>query len=260
MTDATRAGHDAPVADAANAVSETGEACQQSAARPPRVTKQDPDRVRLCIVTRQELPPAQLIRFVADPDGIIVPDLARRLPGRGVWVTATREAVATAAKRGLFAKNLKKPVKADKELADQVEKLLAAEARQVLSLANKAGLVTTGFSKVDNALAQGEAIALIAANDASIDGAGKLARKFKAVQGAKNRAAPVIQDFTIAELSLAIGGSNVVHAALAGGGLSRRVVTCCQRLRIYRMHPDSDEVDGSNTGSLDVVAQPGSAD
>ena len=199
------------------------------------------------------MPPGAMIRFVLAPDGSMVPDLARRLPGRGVWVTATRAAVAEAVKRSLFAKSLKQPVKTDKELPDQVDKLLAAETRQVLSLANKAGLVTTGFSKVEIALERGEAIALITASDASADGAGKLARKFKAIRGAAQLDAPVIQDLTSGELGLAIGGSNVIHAAVTRGGLGQRFVSSCQRLRRYRMNLDGIEIADAGTGSADAV-------
>ena len=247
--------------EAAQSVPASAPSCLPGTAvdtRPPRPAKADPDRVRLCIVTRAELPPAQLIRFVLGPDDRIVPDLAQRLPGRGVWVTATRPAVADAVKRGLFAKSLKQNVKADKDLPDQVDKLLGAETRQVLSLANKAGLVTTGFSKVEIALERGEAAALITASDASADGAGKLARKFRAIRGAAQLDAPIIGDLTSDELSLAIGGSNVIHAAIArggaGGGLGRRFISCCQRLRHYRMKLDDAGIAGASTGSPDAAS------
>ncbi len=207
--------------------------------RAPRPGKPDPDRVRLCVVTRQELPPDQLVRFVLSPEATIVPDLARRLPGRGVWVTASRRAIEQAVKRGLFAKSLKTFAKVDKDLADQVERLLAVEARQALSLANKAGLVSTGFSKVEIALEKGLAEALITASDASIDGAGKLSRKFKAIRSATGRDAPILQDLSTAELNFAIGGSNVVHAALARGGLGRRVILSFRRLQRFRVPPDA---------------------
>ena len=212
----------------------------------------DAARVRLCIVTRSEKPPAELIRFVAAPDGQIVADLANRLPGRGVYVTATRRAVAEAVKRGLFAKSLKQPVKTDKDLAGQVEKLLALEARQALSLANKAGLITTGFAKVETALERGAAAALLTASDAAPDGAGKLARKFRAIRGAAQLEAPILQDLTSAEMDLAMGGSNVIHAVVAKGGLGQRFIGCCQRLRHYRMN--SDEVGAAGPGANSPVA------
>jgi uncharacterized protein len=213
---------------------------------PPK-SKTDAGRVRLCVTTRTEKPADQLIRFVAGPDDRIVPDLAARLPGRGVWVTATRDAVAEAAKKGLFAKSLKRGVKADKDLAEQVENLLVAEARQVLALANKAGLVTTGFAKVESSLERGTAIALISANDASADGTGKLARKFTAIQAAAGRRAPILRQLTSAQLGLAMGGLNVIHASLTGGGLAQRLIGCCRRLDVYRMNSDG-------TGSAEADA------
>ena len=247
----------APAAASADVNSDTSNTTDTTAnemdGRPPRPAKPDPERVRLCIVTRQELPPAEMIRFVAGPDGTIVPDLARRLPGRGMWVTATRAALQEATKRNLFAKSLKKAVKIDKALVEQVEILLANEARQALSLANKAGLVTTGFSKVEIALEKNQVAALFASSDASSDGAGKLARKFKAIRGASQQDAPIIQDFSSAELSLAIGGSNVIHAGLAGGRLGQRVVTCCQRLRHFRMQAnDTIAADVGDASDFDA--------
>lgn len=204
---------------------------------PPK-NKADSGRVRLCIVSRLEKPADQLLRFVAGPDDGIVADLAARLPGRGVWVTASHAAVTEAARKGLFARSLKRAVRADKHLADQVENLLIAEARQVLALANKAGLVTTGFSKVEISLERGTALALISASDASVDGTGKLARKFTAIQAAAGRKAPILRQFTSAQLGLAMGGLNVIHASLSGGGLAQRLIGCCRRLDSYRMNFD----------------------
>ncbi len=222
--------------DAATAAAERDLLPLLMPARPPRPSKPDKDRQRLCVVSRAELPPSQLIRFVADPDDRMVADLAAKLPGRGVWVTATHAAVTEAARRNLFAKSLKRAVKVDKDLANQVENLLVAAVRQDLSLANKAGLVTSGFSKVEITLERGTAVALITAIDASADGAGKLSRKFSAIRAAAGREAPIIQDLTSADLGLAMGGSNVIHASLAKGGLAQRFISGCQRLRDYRMN------------------------
>src|SRR5690606_38506391 len=105
--------------------------------------------LRTCVVTREQRPPEDLIRFVPGPDGQIVPDVGRRLPGRGVWVTAERGAVAEAVKRKAFSKGLKRQVTAAADLPDLVERLLMKRATDALSLANKAGLVTTGFTRVE---------------------------------------------------------------------------------------------------------------
>jgi uncharacterized protein len=217
--------------------------------------KSDPARLRLCVVTRAEMPPAALIRFVAGPDDRIVPDLAMKLPGRGIWVTATRDAVAEAARKNLFAKSLKRSIKVDKDLADQVETLLLVAARQALAMANKAGLVTTGFAKVEQSLERGSAIALISASDASADGVGKLSRKFVAIRSAAGREALLIQDLTSADLGLAMGGLNVIHASLTQGGLAQRFISSCHRLRDYRM-TSAAAAPGRDASSVPVPAVP----
>ncbi len=241
------AAHAAPGRELLSGVEISAEFDPSSADQGPPKNKAEAGRFRLCVVDRTEKAADQLIRFVAGPDGTIVPDLAMRLPGRGVWVTATRDAVMEAVKKNLFAKSLKRSVKADKDLAEQVETLLVAEARQVLSLANKAGLVTTGFAKVEISLERGAALALISASDASIDGTGKLARKFLAIQAAAGRRAPILRQFTSAQLGLAMGGLNVIHASVSGGSLARRLIGCCRRLDTYRMISDG-------TGSAEAGA------
>lgn len=221
-----------------------------------RRSKTDRDGDRRCIVTRQALPPESMIRFVVDPSGQLVPDLARKLPGRGVWVTAGRAELLAAIKREAFAKSLKKAVKIDKDLVEKIDALLAAEARQLLSLANKAGLVTVGFSKVEAAIEGGRVDLLVTASDASDDSAGKLARKFKAIRSAAGMEAPILRDLSGAELSLAIGGSNVIHAALTGGGLTRRFIASTERWRRVRIPPNTLHVTDEEAGLSDPPTGP----
>jgi hypothetical protein len=190
--------------------------------------------LRTCIVTRSQLPPEALIRFVAAPDGSIVPDLARRLPGRGVWVTATREAVAATVAGREFARSLKRQVKVPADLAERVEALLAKRLAEAVSLANKAGLVIAGFTKVDAAIAAGDVAALLHGAGAAADGRDKLDRKLAAVSAGKGGTPPIIDLMTIDELSLAIGRGNVVHAALREGGAARRVIDEAGRMWRYR--------------------------
>jgi predicted RNA-binding protein YlxR (DUF448 family) len=165
-----------------------------------------------------------LIRFVAAPDGEIVPDLRRRLPGRGVWVTATAEKVGIAERKHLFAKALGTPVTVVPGLSERVADMLREAALAALSLARKAGTAISGFAKVETALARGEVVALIHAAEASADGAGKL-------DGAARRRAgggwemPVIRLYTGEQLDLAFGRPNVVHAALLAGAASENVLT-----------------------------------
>src|SRR5882724_10434331 len=126
--------------------------------------------LRQCAVSRAQKPPEELIRFVAGPDGAIVPDLARRLPGRGVWVDATRQAVAVAVRKGAFGRSLKRQVSVSSDLPAHVERLMTRRLVDALSIANKAGLVVAGFAKVDEKIMREKATALVHAADAAADG------------------------------------------------------------------------------------------
>src|SRR3954451_20852075 len=126
---------------------------------------------RLCALTREVKPIDELIRFVAAPDGAIVPDLKRRLPGRGVWVTATRSAVNEAVKRNVFARSLKREVRAARDLGAQVERQLESAALDALGIAHKAGRVAIGFARTETALAGVPRVAaILSASDPSSDG------------------------------------------------------------------------------------------
>lgn len=190
--------------------------------------------LRRCIVTRRELPPDDLIRFVADPTGTIVPDINRKLPGRGVWVTGERAAVEAAVKANAFAKSLKRQVNVARDLPATLEALFVDRLLNALSLANKAGLVSTGSEKVEKLLDGGRAVALLHGLDGSLEGRRKLDAKFTAIQRDKGRSAPIVDWLTIEQLSLAMGRSNVVHAGLIQGGATTRFLSQAERLRRYR--------------------------
>jgi predicted RNA-binding protein YlxR (DUF448 family) len=189
---------------------------------------------RLCALTRAELPPDELIRFVADPSGDIVPDLARRLPGRGVWVKAEKALVAEAAKANIFARSLKRPVKVAGDLAERVEALLLRRALEAFALTNKAGLLTTGFAQVASLIEGGGVAALVHGHDAAPGGREKLDRKFTAIAREKGRKNPIVTSLSTEQLSLAIGRSNVVHAALIPGGATQRFLSEAERFERYR--------------------------
>jgi predicted RNA-binding protein YlxR (DUF448 family) len=189
---------------------------------------------RTCIVTRAEHPVGDLIRFVVGPDMDVVPDLAARLPGRGAWLVCDRATVDTAIKSKSFPKSFKQQVKVRADLAEFVETLLARRAAETLSLANKAGLVVTGYSKVEAMLASGKAVILMHASDAADDGCEKLDRLFKAVCRDTGRSPRVMRVFDLLQMSLALGRSHVVHACLSGGGGTDRLDADVQRLLRYR--------------------------
>jgi predicted RNA-binding protein YlxR (DUF448 family) len=195
----------------------------------------DTGPLRQCVVSRAHKPPEELIRFVAGPDGALAPDLARRLPGRGVWVDATRQAVTAAVRHKTFAKSLKRHVSVSADLPDLIERLMVRRLAEALSIANKAGLVVAGFAKVDEQIARERVAVLLHAADAASDGMAKLDRKFKALVGAGSGGAAAIRELTGAEMSLAMGRPNVIHAAAAEGGATRRLIEEARRLRRYRL-------------------------
>jgi len=193
-----------------------------------------PGPLRQCALSRAVKPQDELIRFVAAPDGAIVPDLARRLPGRGVWIDATRSAVALAVRQRAFQKSLRRNIAVAEDLPEAVERLLVARLVGALAMANKAGLVIAGFVRVAELLRDGRAFALLHAAEAAAGGSGRLDRMFKALRGASAAEAHTVRELSSAELSLAIGQPTVVHAAAAEGGASRGLLQLAGRLRRYR--------------------------
>jgi predicted RNA-binding protein YlxR (DUF448 family) len=187
-------------------------------------------RERRDIVSGEVMDEAKLIRFVAGPEGRVTPDLARKLPGRGVWVAATREAVATAAKKGLFARAAKAKLTAAPDLADQVEALLHGRLLSALGLARKAGDLTFGFERVLAVVGQGKAAWLIEASDGAEDGRRKVL--------AAARRAPsqprLLATFSSSELSLALGAPNVIHTAFLAGRGAERWTVDVERLAGFR--------------------------
>jgi predicted RNA-binding protein YlxR (DUF448 family) len=192
-----------------------------------------PGSERLCIVTREVKPVSEMIRFVIGPDQHVVPDLRRRLPGRGVWVTATRAAVAQAVKRRAYARGFKADVGVAPGLADEVERLLERSALDALSIVRKAGRAALGFAQVERALASEPLVALLHAADAGREGVRKLAAA-RSRLGEKAEDVPVMDRFTAAQLDLAFGRPNVVHAALLAGSASDGFLARYRNLERFR--------------------------
>jgi predicted RNA-binding protein YlxR (DUF448 family) len=189
--------------------------------------------LRRCIVTGESLSPERLIRFVVGPERALVPDLARELPGRGVWVTAERSLVAEAVKKRLFGRAFARAggpsdLVVPEDLGDLLERLLARRAAHWLGLARRVGGVVAGFEKVREAIQAGEARFLVQASDGGADGLRKLRRLNPSLQ--------VVETLTSAELSLALGRENVVHAALQPGRLAVRFLGEARRLAGFRQN------------------------
>jgi predicted RNA-binding protein YlxR (DUF448 family) len=202
--------------------------------------------MRMCAVSREVRPIDELIRFVVAPSGDVVPDLKRKLPGRGLWVAASRRMVAEAVRRHQFSRGFKRDVRAAATLPADTETLLERSCTEALAMAAKAGQVVSGYAKVEGLLEQGRAEALIHASNGAADGI----RKLDAIAGQRSRNAgdsrrlPVVTALTSAQLDLALGRSNVIHAALLAGPASKTFLSRCQILVRYRMDDDDKTGDG----------------
>lgn len=196
---------------------------------------------RMCIVTGQRRQPGELLRFVAAPDGQVVPDLKARLPGRGCWVTATRHSVETAVKRKLFIRAFSDTARADAELGERVDALLASSLLGSLGLQRKAGRVALGAAKVEAAVRAGKAAFVLHARDGAADGVRKIAQARHAAASGEGENPPAFTLFGEAEMSLAFGATNVIHAAVLAGDGSQTCLSKAKALSRYR--------DGATTAS-----------
>jgi predicted RNA-binding protein YlxR (DUF448 family) len=196
--------------------------------------------MRMCAVTREVRPIDELIRFVVSPQGEVVPDLKRKLPGRGLWVSASHRAVAEAARRNQFSKGFKRDLRVAPTLAADTEALLVRGVTEALAMAAKAGQVVSGFSKVQGALEQRQAVALIHASDGAADGIRKLDAILRQNAGINDESPgfPVVTALTSEQLDLALGRSNVIHAALLAGPASKTFLSRSHVLVRYRMADD----------------------
>ena len=190
---------------------------------------------RRCIVTGETSLKPGLIRFVAGPDGTVVPDLANKLPGRGIYVTAERAVLERAIAKRMFSKGAKAQVAVPDGLMDMVEDGLLRRVQDAIGLARKAGAAVSGYEKVRDALASWPVAALLQATDGSERGKGKLWTP----EGAR-----WIGHLTADEIGLAFGRDRVVHAVVAAGALGRRVVEDAARLKGIRANDGGDRASG----------------
>jgi predicted RNA-binding protein YlxR (DUF448 family) len=227
-------------------------------AREARLDRKDGPE-RSCVVTRTVKSPDDLIRFVVGPDEVLVPDLRRKLPGRGVWASLSATIVAEAVKRRAFERSLKTKVVVPPDLAAMIDALMLKDAQQALAMANKAGLVQAGFAKVEAVIGSGRCAAVIEASDGAEDGRRKIGQALRRAELAREEASlkprrvPVVAIFAGADLELALGRAHVIHAALAPGPAAEGFLSRWRRLVRYRtgdagaIHPE----EPTNSGSAD---------
>jgi predicted RNA-binding protein YlxR (DUF448 family) len=193
---------------------------------------------RTCVVSGVKGSPETMLRFALSAEGVVVPDIRRKLPGRGVWTRLSQAVVRQAAVKQAFSRGFRASVRAGAELASEVERLLEHDALSFLSLVNKAGLAVTGGAKVEAAIraaaSKGNLAALIQASDGARDGASKLRRLLDGVMGDRAESVARINLFDSRQLDLALGRTNVIHAALLTGPASAAFLGKVARLGIYR--------------------------
>lgn len=202
------------------------------------------DRERRDLVSHQVMDESRLIRFVAGPDGQVVPDLGRKLPGRGLWVEASRASVEAAVKKNGFTRAAKTKLTAPADLADVVERLLARRCLDQLGLARREGVLISGFEKTAANLRAGKAAWVLEAADGSADGRGKI------LALARHQTANICGAFTADDLSLALGLENAIHAVLLAGGRADRWTIEVERLAGFRpLRPPHWDVSSVEDGS-----------
>lgn len=205
---------------------------------------------RFCVATRAVQPVEHMIRFVIAPNGEAVADLKHNLPGRGVWVTATRSALDQAQKTNAFARGFPRDVRLAGDLVPRTERLLENAALDALAVARKAGLVAMGFAQVAMALKRNAVIALLHAAEAAPDGVKKLNSALR--QSRQSGSVRIIRILTTSQLDLALGRPNVIHAALLAGPPSDTFLARLQRLERFRtgdLGTNRGASAGSSTGN-----------
>lgn len=208
---------------------------------------------RTCAVSGEKGPPEAMLRFALSGAGEVAPDIRRKLPGRGVWTRLDYATVRQAAARQMFSRGFRTKATAPADLAETVDQLLERDALQFLSIVNKAGLVVAGATKVEAAIAAGRVVALIHAADGASDGAAKLERTLRSRLGEAADAVRRINLFPSRQLDLALGRTNVIHAALNAGEASEAFLAKVARLKQYRASEAAPgaAIDASPSGASD---------
>jgi hypothetical protein len=207
--------------------------------------------MRRCVVTRVRLPKEQMFRFVVGPDRDLIPDLAGKLPGRGIWLSASRDVIegahatrangtpsggmsAGAKGRELvraIARAARGPVKVPPDLPGVLETALIRRIGDLLGLARRAGQAIAGFEKARDWMRSHPVGLVLQATD------GSEAERAR-FQSAVPDAVSVLDPLTGAELGRVMGHETVVHVVLAPGRLASSIAMEAGRLASLRTATD----------------------
>ena len=192
--------------------------------------------VRQCAVSRERLAREEMVRFVRSPDGIAVPDVNSKLPGRGVWIRADRASVEKAIKTDAFSRAFKAKTVPMDRLCEEIERQLAARCIGLIGMAKKGGLVVVGFDQVRAYIRKDEPGWLLEASDGAKDGRNKVQFLAKALYEVANVAGAL----SSAELGMALGREHVIHALLERGPLAEAFGVAYKRLTGFRRAPETE--------------------
>lgn len=189
---------------------------------------------RTCVVTRTEKSPDEMIRFVLDPQNRVVPDLKRKLPGRGVWVTAHKQMIEEAIAKDHFQRGFKAQVVVDYSLTQLIEDLFKQSTLGLLGLARKSGSVVTGQAKANDAVRAGAASIVLHATDAANDGTKKLDAAIRSLEEDDEEIPSVFKCFSSDELDAALGNVNTMHLAILSGGIAENLEAILIKLNAFQ--------------------------
>ncbi|MEO0497430.1 MAG: RNA-binding protein [Pseudomonadota bacterium] len=215
---------------------------------------------RTCLVTRDKRPPSEMIRFVLSPDGVVTPDVNGKLPGRGVWLTATEGTVREAVRRKVFARGFRAECTTPDDLPAQVGTILQDFTLGALGMGRAAGAVITGFSKVDQMIRTGEAWVVLTARDVAADGKRKIAQASRAVAALGGDPPHIYEAFDADLLTSALArrdeGGQVMHVALKRAQNGRSAVRKMERLARYRGIVPIDVTPGKGANTARTESGP----
>ena len=180
---------------------------------------------RKCIITGEVKPKSELLRFTVLPDNSLIPDFNKKLGGKGVYFSNSKRLIEETFKTVKIGKVLHKPVKFDQDLAQVVEKLLAAKGLEVLNLARKSGNLILGFEKIKEQIIKNKVAFVVEAADAGADGKQKMSELCKSIE--------IISVYDSDTFAKAFGRELVVYLAVLKSESSAMVYDHLKRYKDY---------------------------
>ncbi|AXB75837.1 MULTISPECIES: DUF448 domain-containing protein [Novosphingobium] len=212
---------------------------------------------RTCILSGGKAARDAFVRLAISPDGLVLPDVHARAPGRGAWIGVSRDALEIALSKGKLKGALARAYKGaslsiPEDLADRIENALTRSLTDRLGLELKSGRLLMGSDRIAQNAREGRVEWLAHAADASVDGSRKLDQAWRVGRdeegsGLRGTRLPLDRE----ALSVALGRDNVVHLALNDRGAATRVASQLQRLLHFQGKVSGEDI-AMETGSRET--------